>query len=386
MSGATADAETVGAKGAPRPFVFARDHGQRAVEINDFYNGFMRLARPMAAYEWEFQCGPGGPALIWAITETATGRVVGHHAIIPTPMVRRGDVIAGGRTENTIIDPAVRTKVFYPGMERRALSEALQGMDIIYTIHSKGPGRLRERLGYTPVGRWVVYLPRVGATYLEALLKRVRERLPVIPPVALVGAVARLAALAHGAFSSRQPPAGVEIAEIEDITEIGDEYEAFWENARGGYDTTIDRSLAFLRWRVADNPHLRFRTWTVRRGGRLLAIVVGHRHRMGAASALYVDDIVVGSYGAGDFEIAVDCLRALAPEAESVVLTTLATDTPLHRVLRRRFPLQARVLDRLGGKLFDELLALDKTADGSGPWYVTAIFTEGMDTSRDAVG
>jgi hypothetical protein len=63
---------------------------------------------------------------------------------------------------------------------------------------------------------------------------------------------------------------------------------------------------------------------------------------------------------------------------------TLAIDTPLHRVLRKRFPWQARALDRFGEKLFDELLALDKTTDEKRPWYVTAIFTEGMDTSREA--
>jgi hypothetical protein len=385
VSAATA-AEKVGEKGGPRPFVFVRDHGERAAEINDFYNGFMKLARPLAAHEWEFKRGPGGPALVWTINETASNRVVGHHSIVPTPMVRRGRTIAGGRTENTIIDPAVRTKVFYPGMERRALGEALQGLDIIYTIHSQGPGRLRERLGYKPIGRWVAYLPRVGPAYLEALLNRARGRLPVPLPAAIVGLTARLAARFHGAFVSARTPLGIEIAEIDDIDTIADEYNGFWEKARQTYDTTIDRSLAFMRWRLVENPHLRFRTWTVRRGDTLIAVIVGHRHSIGSATALYVDDIVAGPYDDDSFAIAVDCSKGLAPEADSIVLMTLAIDTPLHRVLRRRLPFQARALDRFGEKLFDQLLAYDKSTDGDAPWYVTAIFTEGMDTSRDAVG
>lgn len=380
-----ASAEKKVSPGAARPFVFARDLGEQAAQINEFYNGFMGLARSMEAYRWEFQRGPGGPAFVWTITEAASGRIVGHHSIIPTPLVRRGRLIEGGRTENTIIDPAVRTKVFYPGMERRALNEALGSLQIIYTIHSHGPGRLRERLGYKPVARWVAYLPRIGAGYLRALLQRARRRLPIVPPPAVSGIVARIVAGAHRAVVRSRLPVGVAVAEIDDIGAIAGEYAEFWEKARHGYDTTIDRSLAFLRWRVSDNPHLRFRTWTVRQGNDLVAVIIGHRHRMGSSSALYVDDLIVRNYGDDDFAIAVRCLSTLAPEDESVVLMTLAADTPLHRVLRRFFPLQARALDRFGARLFDELLALDRTDDGGGPWYATAIFTEGMDTSRDHV-
>jgi hypothetical protein len=385
MSAGTADAVDAGGSAATsRPFVFVREHGDRAGEINDFYNGFMGLERPFEAYQWEFQNGPGGPALVWSIIETASDRVVGHHSIIRTPMVCRGLGIAGGRTENTIIAPAVRTKIFYPGMEKRALAETLKELGIIYTIHSRGPGRLRERLGYKPVGRWTVYLPRIGAGYLEALLHRVRDRLPMKLPEGAVAPLARAAAGVGGLIGRRKPPRSIEIAELRDVNDIAGEYEMFWQRARQAYDLTIDRSLEFLRWRVGDNPHLSFRTWSVRRDGRLLAVVIGHRHRIGRASALYIDDIITGGYDDASFEVAVAVLPELDPQAESVVLTTLAVDTPLHRVLRRRFPWQARALDRFGEKLFDELLALDTTTGHKRPWYVTAIFTEGMDTSRDA--
>lgn len=369
---------------APRAFVFVREQGDRAHEINDFYNRFMNLARPFEAYEWEFQRGPGGPALIWSIVEAAADRIVGHHSIVRTPMVRRGQELTGGRTENTIIEPAVRTKVFYPGMEKRALTEALEELSMIYTIHSKGPGRLRERLGYKPVGRWVVYLPRVGPAYLAALLQRVRDRLPPQVPQGVLDTLARAAAAGCRLFASRKPT-NIEVAELKGIDDIAGEYEAFWNRARDGYDLTIDRSLEFLRWRVSENPHLSFRTWSVRRAGKLIAIIVGHRHAIGAASALYVDDIIAGAYDDDAFDTAVAALSGLAPETESTVLMTLAIDTPLHRVLRKRFPWQARALDRFGEKLFDELLALDTTTKETRPWYVTAIFSEGMDTSREAV-
>ena len=370
--------------GKPAAFVFARDRGERARDINDFYNGFTGKARSLEAYQWEFYGVPSGPALVWTITEAATQRVVGHHSIIPTPLVRCGTTIPAGRTENTIIDPAVRTKLFYPGMEKKALAEARQSFGVLYTIHSTGPGRLRERFGYRPVGRWVVYLPKIGPKYLNALLQRGRDRVvPRVPDVLLTllaNAVGRVQMLGNGL---RRAPHSADVVEIDDIGAIATEYEAFWSRARRRYDLTIDRSVDFLRWRIADNPHLKFRTWTLRRAGELQAVVIGHRHHIGAAAALYVDDVIVGDYVDASFETVLSCLPHLDPDADAVVVMTLALDTPLHRALRRRLPLQARFLDRYGHRLFDEMLALDSEgASGGGPWYVTPVFTEGMDTSR----
>jgi hypothetical protein len=310
--------------------------------------------------------------------------VVGHHSIVPTPMVRHGMDITAGRTENTIIDPQVRTKVFYPGMEKRALAETLQTLRVVYTIHSTGPARLRQRLGYTSVGRWVAYLPKAGPGYLGALLRRGRAGLGFKVPDALLNAGARLVSWLQRATRAARRSRPLEVAEIDSVVELGREYEAFWSRARQGYDATIDRSLSFLRWRIVNNPHLRFRTWTLRKAGRLSAVVIAHRHALGKEWALYVDDVIVGDYAESSFDEVIRVLPELDPHADALVLMTLAVDTPLHRVLRRRFPLQSYVLRRFGGKLFDEMLALDKEGVVTNePWYVTPLFTEGMDTSRE---
>ena len=381
----TADVRSTAApSGAGPQFIFAHDFGERAQDINEFYNGFTGRARSLEAYRWEFYAGPAGPALVWTITDAATRRVVGHHSIIPTPLVRRGTTIPGGRTENTIIDPAVRTKLFYPGREKRALAEARQRLQVIYTIHSTGPGKLRERFGYRPVGRWVVYLPKAGPKYFNALLQRGRDKLaPRVPEVLLAIAanvVGRVHTVAGGV--KRALPAD-DVAEIGDVTDLATEYEQFWDRARRTYDLTIDRSLDFLRWRITANPHLSFRTWTIRRSGQLEAVVIGHRHSLGGATALYIDDIIVGDYTDAAFGAVLSCLPRLDPTADALLVMTLAVDTPLHRAMRRKFPLQAWLLDRLGHRLFDEMLALDPDgASGGGPWYVTPVFTEGMDTSR----
>lgn len=368
----------------PLRFGFVLQHGERAGEINDFYNGFMKLSRPLAAYEWEFQHGAGGPALVWAVIHPEDERIVGSHCIVPTPLVRRGVDLSGGRTENTIIDPAVRTKVFYPGMEKRALSEALKTLSVLYTIHSTGPGPLRERLGYKSAGRWELYLPKVGLSYMSALLQRGRKVLPKQLPDALLRVAAVGATVVLRGLQRRAPvPADVDVVEVPGLDAVEAEYAQLWREARASYDLTIDRSVEFLRWRVSQNPHLRFRTWAIRRSGRLLGIVIAHAHRIGSALALYVDDVIMRAYDDRHFELAASCLRRLDAAIDTVTVQTLSCDTPLRRALQRQLPLQAAVLRRWGAKLFDEMLVLNHVEpERREPWYVTAIFTEGMDTSR----
>ena len=368
--------------GAGPRFVLARVTAARAEEVNAFYNTFTGKTRSMAAYRWEFASAPGGPAIAWTITESGSGRFVGHHGLVPTPVLRRGEVVAAARTENTMVDRALRQKIFYPGMERRALAEARQALAVLYTVDATQPGPLRLRLGYRPIGRWTLFLARVEAGYLAALLRRARARLGVSVPDAVVGGLAGAAARGWAlAGWRRRASVPAEVAEVADIDAIADEYERFWMQARPQYDTTIDRSLAFLRWRFRDNPYLRFRTWTVRRAGALRAVVVGHAHALWGATALFIDDIIVGQYDEAAFTDVLACLDRLDATAGAVVVMTLTNGTPLHRALRARFRWQAAAARRIGPRLFGEMMALEPD-DAGGLWYVTPAFTEGLNTSR----
>lgn len=372
-------------KGTRPVFRFVRDHGERAEAINELFNRFTGRQRSMAAYHWEWLEGVPGPGFRWVILEPDTERVVGHHGIVQTPIVSRGRAIAGGRTENTIIYPEVRKKLFYPGMEKKAFTEVLRTLSLLYTVHASGAqGKIRERLGYQPVGRWRVYLPVVRAGYLEPLLRRARERLAPWAPAAATSVAARLAGGLLGLGRLwRSAPTDVTCSEAGDAETLRAEYEILWQEARGSYDATIDRSWAFLSWRIFHNPNLRFRTWLLRRDEKLIGIVIGHVHRLGTASALYVDDIICRDYGDRDFDAAVRWLPFLMRDADAVVVMTLDVDTPLRRALDRRHRAQALLLERLAARLFDEVVIYDRDSQCAGDkWYVTPIFTEGLDTSR----
>lgn len=374
MASETGGCVTAGADATAGPaFVLARDFGERVAEINNLYNGYTGRARSLQEYEWEWRAGPEGPGVVWTITERATGRLVGHHGIVRTPMVRRGTRFVGGRTENTIVEPSVRRKLFYVAMEKRALTEALQTFDVVYTVFASGAhAKVRARLGYAPVGRWVAYLPRCCGAHLVEVLRKARERLGLSVPdlILRLAGLAAAALLTAGRFGR-----ALEIEAIDDVGAFRDEYEKFWNEARRAYALTIDRSFDFLRWWIIDNPYVAYRVWALRRAGRLEGVVIGHRQTIGNAWALEIDDIIVRTYDEDAFARAIDSLRRLEPTADAVVVRTLAVDTPLYRVLRRRLPLQAAVMRRWGQRFFEDLVAYDRAgASGNEPWYVTPVF------------
>lgn len=375
------------AEASPR-FVLDRDRGERIEAINCLYNEFTGRRRSVDAYRWEFYDTPSGPGLVWTITEAATGKIVGHHGLVQTPLYWRGETIAAARTENTIVAHEYRRKVFYPGMERRALSEAQGELRVIYTVDATIPGPLRKRFGYKVIGRWAAYLPTIGPAYLRGLLGRARAKAAPWCPDWLLAVGARLlAAILRLTARLDAAASPLEVAEIDDVAAIASEYESLWTGARDRYDATVDRSLAFLRWRCSNNPHLSYRTWTLRQGGELRAVVIGHEHQLGSGSALYIDDIIVADYDDATFDAVVNKLPALDPNADSIVLMTLAVDTPLGRVLEKRLPLQAWLLRRYGDRVFGEMMVFDSRKELDGlTWYATALLTEGMDTSRRSVG
>ena len=374
---------------AKRPFEFVRDDGSRAEGINALFNRFTGRSRTAAQYRWEFQEGPPPRAHVWAIVDTASGAVVGHHGIVSTPIVVAGETVTAGRTENTIIEPAVRQKIFYPGMEKKAFKAALEEFAVLYTVHGSGPqGRIRERLGYRPVGRWNVFLPAIGSGYFAVLLARLRDRVaPGLPEAVVRFAAGLVGAAAAAGRVLRRRPRVTTCTPVEDVAALEAEYRELWAEARGACGVTLDRTWEFLCWRVFGNPNLRFATWAIRRDGRLEGLVIGHRHRLGHASAFYVDDIVLRRFDEPAFAEAVRWLPFVARGHDACVVMTLDAPTPLRAALRRAHRLQALVLDRLAPRVFDEVVVYDRDGRcGATPWYVTSLFTEGLDTSRPEAG
>jgi hypothetical protein len=368
----------------PRPpgerkrFVLRRDHGERAEEINSLYASYTNFARSRAAYEWEWRGSPVGPGLIWVIVEEQSDRLVGHHGIVRVPLVRRGETISGGRTENTVVDPAVRTKLFYPGMEKKALSDAIQTCRVLYTVFAWGAhARVRARLGYKPIGRWRAYLIGAGTRYWESALRKVLRHQSWRLPKPVSRALTLLLA-ASWRLRLRSLEDELVLRELASAEELGPAYDAFWRQACRNYPMTIDRSSRFLRWRFFDNPNLKHRVWLVERASEIWGLVIAHRRDLGGAAVLEIDDLVVGEYSEAGFSQGLALLDELDPSVDAVLMHTLDTETPLLRALNRRFPVQSIVLKKIAPRMWHEFMAFDRD-DGilDEAWYVTLAFTSG---------
>jgi len=378
----TADSGKAGLRSAleRRRFELRRDYGERAEDINALYSAYTNYPRSRRAYEWEWRSSPAGPGLIWVIIEDRTERLVGHHGIVRVPLMCHGTVLSGGRTENTVVDPAVRTRLFYPGMERKALSEATQTCRVLYTVFAWGAhARVRARLGYRPVGRWRAYLVRAEWRYWEIALRRAIQRRSWSLPTVALGALARiLATLWRLRVRGRSRREDLLLREVGSADELGVQYEAFWRRASRDYPMTIDRSARFLRWRFFENPNLKHRVWIVERAGMLWGLVIAHRQDRDGAAVLEIDDLVLGEYSEGAFSQALALLTELDRSVDAVLMHTLDIETPLLRALNHRFPVQSIVLGKVARRMWHEFMAFDR--DGvivDEAWYVTLAFTSG---------
>jgi hypothetical protein len=169
-----------------------------------------------------------------------------------------------------------------------------------------------------------------------------------------------------GVLSPEGPRAsGLDVRPVE---AFGDDYDALWEKARGGYAMCVRRDRAYLNWKYALCPHRHYDRREARRGSALAGYAISrHEDYQGTRLGWLIDvftsvddadaqDVLVGSV-LDDFE------RAGVVRAQC-----FAMNGALAAVLRRRgflagkSPMQFCVRDRVGPR---EVFA------AAGRWHVT---------------
>ena len=74
---------------------------------------------------------PEGTGSIWVITEAESGKIVGHHGLIPINADYFGKALLLGKTENTILHPKYLGTGIYFIHEKRFLQEAVKRFDLL---------------------------------------------------------------------------------------------------------------------------------------------------------------------------------------------------------------------------------------------------------------
>jgi hypothetical protein len=364
-------------------------------EIVRLYNHVTGRERNEAEHCWEWWETPAGAGSMWVIEETATGAIIGHHGLIPIRLRVGDQSVLAGKTENTMVHPDHRAKVLYFLYEKQFAQAAAARFDLLFTTSGYGaPGRIRRKLGYQSAGATTYFLKVTRGAGLQRLA------LPVVEKLTTSKVLSRLLALAARgasrpavlAFRGRtQSAPDVVVRRCHSFDEIAGPVEALWHRTAPAAGITVERSAAYLAWRLAANPNVPYLFFAAWRGAHLVGYAAVELTAGGEA-------VIVDLWAESEQPIFFDSLmqgmlRQLDGEGSNAfVFPTLQGENSLVRGLRRNGfldlgPLLRRLYRR--AKREQPELLVKAVRPGLAElglyeperWYYTALFAEGLRTA-----
>ena len=329
-----------------------------AAALNALYERLTGRRRSVEQWRWEWIDVPGGPAPSWVIAERASGRVVGHHGLVPVPLARAGRALRGARTENTMVAPEHRERFYYPAFEAQLLREIAPRFDILYTCAGKSvQAAMRRRLGYKPAGLWETWTTSESPAHRAA-----RD----------AGRAGALALRPWAALARKAPPAGWQLDEGPALERV----EGLWRLAAADFALAPRRDVGFLRWRLLENPYHRFSLAIAREGGADRGFLAWREERAGRAGLrVVVEDLFVRGNDEPGCRAA---LQLLAWRYRAAPARVLVRTTAVDRALRRAaFALAPRSRREPVGDGAELLVRSELLAPGE-PWDATALIDEGL--------
>jgi len=349
----------------------ANDHEK----LNAAYNRFTGQNRTLEQYLWQWVKTPFEPSESWVLEYTRTGEIVGHHGVMYLPFTQRGESIGGGKTENTFIDRHHAPKVFYLALEKKALQAMQNRFVYIYTTApyaGKGAvGLIRKKLGYQPLGVMATCCLQLRPSAVKTLMQ---ERYPQLSRVAGPLAIGQSMVQGFIWLVNALRSVGVQVKDLswENLPAVSE----FWEKHKSCYGVTVDRTLAYLRWRLQENPYITYSLVEIRHQTKVLGYAVLKERLMPVNNEVIeimsIEDLIVAQAREENFFL---CLAALNRKYlfKNVIVKTLLQDDALNRAIRR---LQ-HYLRKWYVKPGPELLAWSREGNAI-PWYFTNILLEGI--------
>lgn len=343
---------------------------------NAFHNRTYQKHRTQAQWEWEFD--PKRTPLPYVVVEE-NGEILGTQALIPLKMIDGEGVFWTAKSEETLLDPALRGKDMFRKMYDLLFAYAKEhGLEVIWGFTSAN--KAFEKVGFEVPGR-------TGQVFLPchpAALKALTDMDPKSPKGRALGLGLRAASVVsrvRGALAAAKPPAGITLKVLteapEEAGEVCRRFIAHW----GG--TTLLRDAGYLQWRFFDNPHVAATVVGAYEGDRLVGWVA---YALDDDSMGYVVDLMVAP-PEPDRARMERITAALLQSAVSALRKTGALGIRAWRLNDHPFDaLLTRVAQRLGfyrirrGEpvvlyFVGERRASMRSFDG---WFITRAFTEGV--------
>jgi hypothetical protein len=291
-------------------------------------------------WRWEFRAEYRSAAI--TVAERG-GRVLSHFAVLPM-QYRLGDALVdGGLGVDAMTDPEARGAGLYTSVVSRGSEDSGVPILTAFQIRTTVRGAM-ERAGW-----------------------HARQSMPVfVRPASLLSVVASRGSRTNASEESARQ--GAQLLNGADAGEMA-------KLARDAFPSSsirLERSEAFLTWRLFSNPRWQYRVFGLRENGELVAWAATRRTTLKGFDTLAIVDFVCAQGGARGGAL----LKALVQEAGSagvqLVAALLSWSHPaLKTFLFRGFvpgPHRFRLLTRL-----DPILA--STLDRR-PWIITWIDTD----------
>ncbi|NQV29785.1 MAG: GNAT family N-acetyltransferase [Candidatus Marinimicrobia bacterium] len=251
------------------------------VQINYLYNLITGATRSDEQYSWEWLQTWNGQGSIWlAFDETREkgDQLIGQYSLIPTPMSFWGKPYLAGKTENCMSHPQFRGKGMYFFHEQKYFEEAKKRYSVFFTtaghVARGAPGKVRQKLGYRPFDHWVTFSYWLNKADLRA------EILSKIP-----GIFKKINLIKSGlAYLITQ------LLFVDNATRLGDKTDSFqllseaqaplekienlWKENASAYGISIDRTAAYMKWRISENPYLTHKYLCYYKGDSLLGYLI----------------------------------------------------------------------------------------------------------------
>ncbi|GEM_PF-369746 len=403
-------------------------------QINRLYAMVTGRERTPEQYAWEWLetwDGRGSIDLLFDLDRPEGDQLIAQYSLIPTPLSVFGKPTVAGKTENCMSHPDHwRTGLYLPHEQEWFEKEKARYSFFFTTagqVSHGAVGKIRRKLGYVAFDNWVRYTLWLRSGTLRDELRAIAAAKGAVGR-ALAPAFAGLgtAALQGVSRLRRRRRCGYRTATHKAGEAPLGEIEALWSANREAYGITVDRSTAYLSWRIDRDPYLEHEyltMWDEGRGGgaaregggadrggvrsgpaggatggaaagrgRLLGYAVYYeRHGI-----LSIVDIVVDGRSGPLYRHLLAALteRGRQRGVEKITCLTLRRSRPLARCLRSAGFLNKGILSPAAFRrsfrprqfflYVPEELRDDPRVTDHDSWYVTELVLEGRDYDRGA--
>jgi hypothetical protein len=202
--------------------------------------------RDLAQWRWEFFGGPEKSIIVLAENES---EIVGHYAILPRMLRSGNDVMKAGIVVDVMTHPQYGRRGIFASSAIHAFEIAkAAGISVLLGFPNEAAIKGHRKVGWSEIGYVRVFVRPLSASALSTAL-RGRLRLPALVSKGL-DAILSLITKSKPIGEAR----GVKMTcmSASSLTSLGDELGHFIKDAFPGSALRGERSVEWLKWRLAD--------------------------------------------------------------------------------------------------------------------------------------